>query len=110
MLATVPETVEPIGEPTKSNIVSTAIPAVILTITVVILTITEALTTTIDTVDPTMVFVVAEVEGLTLVRLMGVSIRVQTLTVKTSRIARTLSRLNQRSDGSIKGETYNPNR
>jgi formylmethanofuran dehydrogenase subunit B len=103
VLATVPEAVEPIGEPTKSNIVSIAIPAVILTIT-------EALTTTIATVDSTMAFVVAEAEDFTLVRLMGVSIRVQTLTGKASRIARILSRLNQCSDGSIKGETYNPNR
>ena len=94
VLATVPETVEPIGDPTKSNSVSTAIPAVILTITVVIPTITETLTTTIATVDPTMAFVVAEAEGITLVRLMGASIRVQTLTAKVSRIARILSRLN----------------
>jgi formylmethanofuran dehydrogenase subunit B len=88
VLVTVPEAVEPIGDPTKSNIVSTAIPAVILTIT-------EALTTTIATVDSTMAFVVAEAEGFTLVRLMGVSIQVQTLTGKASRIDRILSRLNQ---------------
>ena len=95
VLGTVPEAVEPIEELTKSNIVSTATPAVIFTITAVIPIIMEALTTTIATVDPTMAFVVAEAEGLTLVRLMGASIRVQTLTVKASRIARILSRLNQ---------------
>ena len=94
VLATVPEAVEPIGEPTKINIVRTAIPAVVLTITAVIPTITEALTTTIATVDPTMAFVVGEAEGFTLVRLMGASIRVQTLTAKGSRIVRILSRLN----------------
>jgi hypothetical protein len=88
VLATVPEAEEPIGEPTKSTLVSIGIPAVILTIT-------EALTTTIASVDSTMALVVAEAEDFTLVHPMGVSIQIQTLTGKTSRIARILSRLNQ---------------
>ena len=88
MLATSPEAEETIGDPTKSTLAIITIPAVILTIT-------EALTTTIASVDSTMALVVTETEDFTLVHPMGVSIQIQTLTGKVSRIARILSRLNQ---------------
>jgi hypothetical protein len=51
-----------------------------------------------------MALVVAEAEDFILARLMEVSIRIQPLTDKVSRIVRILSLPNQCSDGSIKGE------